>query len=183
MEEGDTGVMHMPPRPKKEPIINGIMKLGIGIQTITQTGAVLLAFGIGLIWHLTEVGGLPPGVNPITAIFQYDWTGLGDRTAQTMAFATLSLCELFRAYTVRSEKMSLFKLGVFSNRFMQYAVGFSIFLLILVINVPFLQPIFNTTFLSGKAWAIVLGLAVIPAVSEEIEKFILRWRDRRAGVS
>lgn len=183
MEEGDAGVMHMPPRPKKEPIINGIMKLGIGIQTITQTGAVLLAFGIGLIWHLTEVGGLPPGVNPITAIFQYDWTGLGDRTAQTMAFATLSLCELFRAYTVRSEKMSLFKLGVFSNRFMQYAVGFSICLLILVINVPFLQPIFNTTFLSVKAWAIVLGLAVIPAVSEEIEKFILRWRDRRAGVS
>ncbi len=63
-----------------------------------------------------------------------------------MAFVTLSLCELFRAYTVRSERASLFSIGVFSNRTMQYAVGLSIVLLLLVINVPFLQPIFNTHF-------------------------------------
>jgi Ca2+-transporting ATPase len=91
-----------------------------------------------------------------------------------MAFVTLSLCELFRAYTVRSERASLFQIGVFSNRSMQYAVGLSIALLLLVCSVPFLQPIFNTHFLSGREWAIVVGLALIPATAEEITKFFLR---------
>jgi Ca2+-transporting ATPase len=91
-----------------------------------------------------------------------------------MAFVTLSLCELFRAYTVRSERASIFKIGVFSNRYMQYAVGLSIVLLFLVCAVPFLQPVFNTHFLSLQEWAIVVGLALIPAVAEEITKFFLR---------
>jgi Ca2+-transporting ATPase len=95
-----------------------------------------------------------------------------------MAFVTLSLCELFRAYTVRSERVSVFRLGVFSNRYMQYAVGLSLLLLLLVVNVPFLQPIFNTHFMQPVEWALVLSLAVIPAVAEEITKAYLRWRDR-----
>ncbi len=44
----------------------------------------------------------------------------------------------------------MFKLGVFSNKYMQYAVGLSVFLLLLVVNVPFLQPIFNTHYLSSQ---------------------------------
>jgi Ca2+-transporting ATPase len=84
------------------------------------------------------------------------------------------LCELFRAYTVRSERASIFQIGFFSNRYMQYAVGLSIALLLLVCSLPFLQPIFNTHFLSGREWAIVIGLALIPATAEEITKFFLR---------
>jgi len=63
---------------------------------------------------------------------------------------------------------------MFSNRYMQYAVGLSIALLLLVCSVPFLQPIFNTHFLSGPEWLIVVGLALIPATAEEITKFLLR---------
>jgi Ca2+-transporting ATPase len=47
-------------------------------------------------------------------------------------------------------------------------------LLLLVCSVPFLQPIFNTHFLSGREWGIVVGLALIPAIAEEITKFFLR---------
>jgi Ca2+-transporting ATPase len=91
-----------------------------------------------------------------------------------MAFVTLSLCELFRAYTVRSERASLFSIGIFSNRCMQFAVGISILLLLLVINIPFLQPIFNTHFLTVREWSVVFGLAILPAIAEEITKFFLR---------
>jgi Ca2+-transporting ATPase len=115
-------------------------------------------------------------------LIRYDWRGLDVQTAETMAFATLSLCELFRAYTVRSERLSIFRMGVFSNRPMQYAVGLSIALLLVVVNVPFLQPIFNTHFLQPFEWAVVLGLALIPAVSEEITKLFLRWSDQRRRV-
>ena len=176
MEKGDPDVMSHPPRPKEESIVNRSMQLGIIIQTITQTGAVLTAFALGLLWHLAAGDALPPDVNPILYLIQYDWRGIDVRTAETMAFITLSLCELFRAYTVRSEHVSLLKLGVFSNKYMQYAVGLSLALLLLVVNVPFLQPIFNTHFLGLTEWGVVVGLALIPAVAEEITKGWLRWR-------
>jgi Ca2+-transporting ATPase len=181
MEKGDPDIMEQKPRRKKEPIINKSMSLGMIIQTITQTSAVLTAFAIGLIWHLEAGAVIPAGGNPINYLLSHDWRGIDVQTAETMAFVTLSLCELFRAYTVRSEHASLFKIGIFSNKWMQYAVGFSLVLLILVTMVPFLQPVFNTHSMSGTEWSIVLGLALIPATSEEITKFFLRLQDRRSA--
>jgi Ca2+-transporting ATPase len=176
MEKGDPQIMRRPPRPTSEPIIHGPMRLGIVIQTITQTGAVLSAFILGLLWHLGTV--LPPGANPLSYLLSYDWSGVDVQSAETMAFVTLSLCELFRAYTVRSERVSLFRLGVFSNRYMQYAVGLSIFLLLLVVSVPFLQPVFNTHFMTAREWVVVLSLSLIPAISEELTKVYLRYQDK-----
>jgi Ca2+-transporting ATPase len=177
MEKGDPDIMDQKPRAKNEPIINRSMQVGLIIQTIAQTAAVLGAFALGLIWHLEAGAAIPSGMNAFSYLLQHDWRGVDVQTAETMAFVTLSLCELFRAYTVRSEKVSIFRLGIFSNRFMQYAVGLSITLLFLVVAVPFLQPIFNTHFMSGREWAVVLSLALVPAISEEITKAILRRRD------
>ena len=172
VEKGDPDIMQQKPRAKSEPIVNRSMMVGLIVQTIAQTGAVLTAFALGLIWHL-EAGAAVVG-NPITYLIQHDWRGVDVQTAETMAFVTLSLCELFRAYTVRSERASLFKIGVFSNSYMQYAVGLSITLLVLVVSVPFLQPIFNTHFPTLREWSVVVGLALIPATAEEITKFFLR---------
>jgi P-type Ca2+ transporter type 2C len=172
VEKGDPDIMEQKPRAKSEPIVNRSMMLGLGVQTVAQTGAVLTAFALGLLWHL-EAGAQVVG-NPIVYLIQHDWRGIDVQTAETMAFVTLSLCELFRAYTVRSERASLFQIGVFSNRYMQYAVGLSITLLFLVVSVPFLQPIFNTHFPSPREWGVVIGLAFIPAIAEEITKFFLR---------
>jgi len=172
VEKGDPDIMEQKPRAKDEPIVNRSMAMGMIIQTITQTSAVLTAFALGLIWHL-EAGASVVG-NPLTYILQHDWQGVDVQTAETMAFVTLSLCELFRAYTVRSERASLFSIGMFSNRYMQYAVGLSIGLLLIVCAVPFLQPIFNTHFLELREWGVVVGLALIPALSEEVTKFFIR---------
>jgi len=183
MEKGDPDIMTRSPRPKHEPIVNAPMRTGIIIQTITQTSAVLTAFSLGLLWELKALGyGVPQGTNPLVYLLGFDWHSVNldnIRTAETMAFMTLSLCELFRAYTVRSEKISLAGIGFFSNKWMQYAVGSSIVLLVLVCVIPFLQGIFNTHFMSGLEWAVVLGLSLVPAISEEITKMFLRLRDRR----
>jgi Ca2+-transporting ATPase len=179
MEKGDPDIMDQEPRAKNEPIVNRSMGLGIFIQTIAQTSAVLLAFGLGLVWHLEAGAFVPEGTNVLTYLFQHDWRGVDVQTAETMAFVTLSLCELLRAYTVRSERASLFTIGVLSNRWMQYAVGLSIALLLIVTAVPFLQPIFNTHFLSLREWGVVVGLALIPAAAEEITKFFLRLSEKK----
>jgi Ca2+-transporting ATPase len=177
-EKGDPDVMERPPRKKDEPIINGTMRLGIVIQTIVQTAAVLSAFLLGLYWHLGEA--IPRGTNVLLYLLQHDWTGVNVLTAQTMAFATLSLAQLFRAYTVRSERSSLLTIGIFSNPYMQLGVGASILLLLFVINVPSLQPIFNTHFLSVSEWMVVIALALIPAITEEITKAYLHWHESRS---
>jgi Ca2+-transporting ATPase len=178
MEKGDPDIMDQKPRAKSEPIVNRSMGIGIVVQTFAQTGAVLTAFIMGLAWHLEQGAIIPDGANLLSYVLNHDWRGVDVQTAETMAFVTLSLAELFRAYTVRSERASIFKVGLFSNRYMQYAVGLSIALLLIVCAVPFLQPIFNTHFLSGREWSLVLGLALIPAVSEEITKFFLRRAEK-----
>jgi Ca2+-transporting ATPase len=178
MEKGDPDIMDQKPRAKSEPIVNRSMGLGIVIQTIMQTSAVLGAFVMGLVWHLEAGAIIPDGANVLSYVLAHDWRGVDVQSAETMAFVTLSLCELFRAYTVRSERASIFTIGIFSNKYMQYAVGASIALVILVCAVPFLQPIFNTHFLSGREWALVVGLALTPALAEEITKFFLRRSEK-----
>ncbi|MFM8369035.1 MAG: cation-translocating P-type ATPase, partial [Chloroflexota bacterium] len=174
MEKGDPDIMDQKPRAKSEPIVNRSMGIGIIVQTIMQTGAVLGAFVMGLVWHLEAGAVIPSGTNVLSFVLAHDWRGVDVQTAETMAFVTLSMAELFRAYTVRSERASIFTIGIFSNKYMQYAVGISMTLLLLVCAVPFLQPIFNTHFLSLREWALVVGLALMPAVAEEITKFFIR---------
>ncbi len=178
MEKGDPDIMDQKPRAKNEPIINKSMGLGIFIQTITQTTAVLTAFSLGLLWELAAMGHVPAaGQSALSFLLDFNWRAVeldALHTAETMAFLTLSLCELFRAYTVRSERASVFTIGLFSNKYMQYAVGFSISILLIVCVTPFLQEIFNTHFMSAAEWSVVLSLSLIPAASEEITKFFLR---------
>ncbi len=177
MEKGDPDIMNRKPRAKNEPIVNRPMRLGMVVQTITQTGAVLTAFIIGLSWHVEAGASIPAGASVLSYVLNHDWRGVDVQTAETMAFATLSLAELFRAYTVRSERASLLRVGVFSNRAMQYAFGFSLILLALVCSVPFLQPIFNTHALTFAEWGLVIGFALLPAIAEEITKYFLRKMD------
>jgi Ca2+-transporting ATPase len=93
-----------------------------------------------------------------------------------MAFVTLSFSELLRAFTARSERYPLLKIGFFSNRWMFFAVLSSLILLLLVIYVPFLQPVFNTVSLTLQQWEILLPLLVVPAIVSEISKWVLNRR-------
>lgn len=161
VEKGDPDIMEHPPRPVSEPIINYEMRLGMVIQTIMKTTVTLIAFALGRY--------LQPD----------DWA-----LAQTMAFVTLSTSELLRAFTARSEFYSLFKLGLFTNRYMIYAVSASIGLLLLVLYIPFLGNIFDTVVLEPIHWLYIIPLFFLPAVAEEITKFYLRWQyqqEKQAG--
>ncbi len=154
MEKGDPDVMQQPPRPAREPIINRIMLVRIAVMTVALTAVVLTAFWVGLQEH-------------------------GKDLAETMAFATLALAELPIAYTTRSERYPLIRLGLFTNKWMQAAVALSALLTVAVIFVPFLNGPFNTVPLTVAQWELVLPLALIPAAVAEASKFVLRSLDRR----
>jgi Ca2+-transporting ATPase len=148
VEKGDPDTMDRPPRPVNEPIINRDMVIGIAVQTVAITLAVLTAFHIGL--------------------------AAGEAHARTMAFATLSISELLRAYTSRSERYSLWAIGPFTNKWMQWAVLTSLLVLLAIIYVPFLDPIFATTFLSLNDWLVMLPLILLPSIAAEVNKWVLR---------
>jgi Ca2+-transporting ATPase len=160
-EKGDPDIMDRPPRPTGEPIINREMRLGMVVQTVAITAVVLLAYWLGL-----REGAALHGAGTDAAI----------RLGRTMAFITLSSSELFRAYTARSEYFSIFGLGVFSNKYMQYAVGASVILLLAVIYTPFLQPIFDTVPINPLEWAEMLPLILLPSVAAELTKAYMRVR-------
>jgi Ca2+-transporting ATPase len=152
-EKGDPDIMMQKPRPPKEPIINSRMWVGVITQTITITTVVLIAF----------------------------WRGLSHDImyAETMAFLTLSLSELLRAYTARSETYTLFRIGGFSNKGMNLAVLASAVLVLGVVYIPFLNPIFKTEPLGWQEWTLILPLLIIPSVVAELVK----WLQRRAEQS
>ena len=129
-----------------------------------------------LFWHLQSTDVIPPVANPFIFLFKYNWSGVEITTAETMAFVTLSMCELFRAFTVRSDRLSVFQIGLFSNRYMVVAVLFSMTFLLVTVVTPFLNPIFKTRPLGFTEWTVVMGLALVPAVTEEITKWFQRSR-------
>jgi P-type Ca2+ transporter type 2C len=155
VEKGDPDIMLQKPRPPSEPIINRLMWSGIAVQTVAISGITLAAFAAGL--HMEG----------------------GVALASTMAFTTLSTSELLRAFTSRSERYSLFKIGVFSNRTMVIAVAASLLLLLAVVYVPFLQAAFNTVPLGWDAWRLMLPLILIPSIVAEGMKWLLRLRAAR----
>ncbi len=159
LEKGDPDIMKHPPRPPKEPVINRNMRTGILVQAVVMTTAVLLAF----------IYGLKRFPDNLIA-------------AQTIAFVTLVVSELLRAFTARSEFYALTKIGILSNRWMLWAVVSSLLLLLAVVYIPFLQSFFGTVALSLQDWLVVAPLMLLASVAAEITKGFLRRRNVTAGV-
>ncbi len=99
---------------------------------------------------------------------------VADGTANTMAFATLVFCELTRAFAVRSERMSVFQIGILSNKTMNKAFVVGIVLQLAVLLTPAFRPVFHITALTGTEWLVVAGLSLVPLVVSEIIKAVGR---------
>lgn len=157
-EAGEPGIMKMPPRKKSESIINRAMMGNIVVQAFAIFTAVATAF-----------------LSALMSKSNFFFNNTGDNAldgARTVAFATLILAELFRAYASRSERISVFKLGLFTNKLMNVAVGISIVLLLAVIYIPGINGIFDNIALNLTAWAVILPLAFVPFAASELFKLV-----------
>lgn len=85
--------------------------------------------------------------------------------ARTMAFNTLVFLQLFYVFSCRSEHVTIWELGLFTNPHLIGAVLISVFLQMAVNYIPFLQPIFHTVPLNLQQWAIVIGVALLPTLT------------------
>jgi Ca2+-transporting ATPase len=96
-----------------------------------------------------------------------------------MAFVTLSLSEILRAFTARSERYPLLKLGIFSNKWMNLASLSSLVLVLAVVYVPFLNPVFQTNPLGLRQWELIVPLLIIPSLVAELVKWIVYRKSKK----
>jgi Ca2+-transporting ATPase len=91
-----------------------------------------------------------------------------------MAFVVLAASQLFYSLSMRSADKSIFKIGLFSNRFLILAILAGIVLQLVVITIPFLAEAFGVHNLSLHDWDVVLILALMPLLINEIIKLFSR---------
>ena len=160
MEPVERSVMDQRPRSAKTPLFDR-------------------GFSLRLAWQGAMVGLLTLAAYWLGEYILSD-PSLADTAANTMAFATLTLCQLFHAFDVRSEDQSLLRLGILSNPAMNKAFLVGLALQLAVLLLPPLMELFGVCALTAPQWACVLGLAVTPVVVCELEKAVRRSAQRRA---
>ena len=114
----------------------------------------------------------------------FSWALHSGRTlheAMTMTFVSLVLIQFGKAYSFRSERISIFR-RPFANRWLNLAVAWEIILLLVVVYLPALQTPFATFTLSAHDWLVTAGVAltVIPAL-EAGKRLLNRYRHESAG--
>ena len=158
MEKGEPDTMQRPPRDSGE----GIFARGLGVDVVYQgvlvTVITILSYLIG---NFFENGVFFPVAG-----------GVSDH-GMTMAFLTMSMCEIFHSFNVRSQRKSIFSLKTHNNVLWLSMVA-SLMMTTLVLEVPFLANAFGFTPIGLTEYLIALGmgLLVIPVV--EIVKFFQR---------
>jgi len=154
LEAPDRGLMKQKPTKSKEGLVSKKM--------------IIASFGLGLLIAIQSLGVLYLALN----------NGVPLPKIQTLIFTLIVISLMFNAFNWRSDRYSVFSLGVFSNRPLIYAVLSTVILQLAAIYVPFMQTAFRTVPLSLSDWAMIIPLASTTLIAMEFVKY-LEWRSHR----
>ena len=161
MEEAEPDTMNRPPRDSKEGIFAGGLLGDIAYQGILVTALTIISYLIGAYFelggnffaHLRELGASDHGM--------------------TMAFLTMSMCEIFHSFNLRSQRKSIFSLKG-QNKVLWAAMIGSFILTTLLLEVPFLANAFGFTPIGLTEYGIAIALAILVIPIVEIVKAFQR---------
>ena len=162
MEKAEPDVMNRPPRNSREGIFAGGLLGDIIYQGILVTSLTILSYWMGNFFE-TGVFSLPAGVS---------------EHGMTMAFLTMSMCEIFHSFNLRSQRNSVFSLHG-QNPVLWAAMIGSLILTTAVLEVPFLANAFGFTPVGAAEYGVALCLAVLVIPVVETVKFFQRRRRRQ----
>ena len=155
-----------------EPVEEGVMDQP---PRAPSAGLFSRGFSLRLAWQGLMVGGLTLGAY-LLGLFHLGAPGMEGAAANTMAFATLTLSQLFHAFNVRSEDQSLLAQGALSNPAMNKAFLAGMVMQLSVLLLPPLQGVFSVCPMDLTQWVTVLALAMAPIPICEAEKALRRRR-------
>jgi len=154
MEPKEGDVMEEPPRKPNARIINREI-----VQNLLMTASLM---AIGTLWMFGRAS------NSGSLIY-----------AQTMAFTTLAMFQVFNSLNCRSRKRSVFELGLFKNRYLVGAIVLSVVLQLLAEHVPFMQAALGTVPLSWGDWGLIVLITSSVFAADELRKLFERRRAAR----
>jgi Ca2+-transporting ATPase len=156
LEPQEADLMEEAPRDRHAGIINREI-----LQNIVY---VALFMAAGTLWTFTRANG-----------------NGGVLHAQTLAFTTMAMFQVFNALNCRSRTKSLFELGLFTNRYLMGAVALSIILQVAANRLPFMQAALGTVPLSLREWGQIMLVASSVFIADELRKAFQRARRKRRG--
>ena len=157
MEKAEPDVMNRPPRNSREGIFAGGLLGDMIYQGILVTALTILSYWMGNFFE-TGVFSIPSGVS---------------EHGMTMAFLTMSMCEIFHSFNLRSQRNSVFRLHG-QNPVLWAAMIGSLILTTAVLEVPFLANAFGFTPVGAAEYGIALCLAILVIPVVEAVKFFQR---------
>ncbi|MBR0446625.1 MAG: cation-translocating P-type ATPase [Oscillospiraceae bacterium] len=161
MEEAEPDTMQRPPRDSKEGIFAGGLFADIAYQGILVTALTVIAYLIGSYMEFGE--------GFFATLRAAGESGHG----MTMAFLTMSMCEIFHSFNLRSQRKSVFTLRK-QNKILWAAMLGSLVLTTAILEIPFLANAFGFTTIGWDEYAIAMGLAILVIPIVEIVKIFQR---------
>lgn len=158
----EEGVMDKPPRSQKEPLLNK----HVVVKGFFWYGLLASIISMGAYFFVNVLNGWPnvPLAN----------SGIVYRQATTLTLAAIVFCQIGAVLNCRTERQSLFKVGIFRNKNVMIGIVFEILLICTLIYVPFLQGIFHTAPIGIKEWGFLIILPPLIVLIEEIRKAFTR---------
>ena len=153
VEPAEKNVMNRPPRDPKE--------------SIFARGLWQHIIWVGLLMSFGTLGVMAWGL-------KYDDLD----HARSMVFFTLAGFQMFHVMAIRSERESIFTLGLLSNKALLGAVLLTFLLQLMITYTPILQRIFKTAPLSAVELFICVTISFSVFIAVEVEKAYFRLKSR-----
>ena len=168
-ERPEPGVMDKPPRDLKEHVITPALLtrayLWLGpIQSLAAISAFFFMYWTRGYWG--RFLDLPSG-------------GTLYLSATAMALAAVVITQIGNVLAQRTERSSIFEIGLFSNRFIWVGIATELVVISLIVYVPVFQQVFGTAAFPPEYWLFLLAWAPVLLIAEELRKGIGRWKDSR----
>lgn len=170
VEKPEPGVMDVPPRPKKKGVIDKIVLFrGYVFLGLFEAAAVLIIY-----YFVLYQGGWKPGMQlePNDTTF----TNPLHLKAITMVFLGIVVMQIANVFACRSDRLSAFKLGLFSNKLILWGIVFELVFASIIIYTPFFQKVFQTAAIGLFDWVILFIFAPLIFLAEELRKKTCRQR-------
>ena len=185
VERPEPDIMHYPPRPKNKPVIDGGL-LWRAFGWLGMIELVLCYSGFFSVLFLSgNLGTFIPALSAIhipSALFIPMSVYASYAIANTVYHAGVVASQIGNAFACRTETAHNSTMGWFTNKYLWTGIGVELFIIFMLIYVPFLAGAFNHVRIPLYYWPGLFSYAVILYGLEWIRKHLLRRNDQKRTV-
>lgn len=168
LERAEGDLMKRAPLRRDTSVLNKFTYMSITVTNTALVGSYLVVIILGNIWHLGSINGLD-----VDQVDDYDE---GLEKTRMMFILLINLSELLLGFSHRCPDRSVFSVGFFSGKWMNYSCISSALIIIFMTHVPGIKDIMRTEYLDWQSYLLVAAMAVLPFIVHEIAKVVVFQR-------